>query len=51
MFVHGSIERLIADTPVDAAIGINDLRVGNFGVINPVPLEMNVSTKPVMDNH
>ena len=51
MFVHSSIKRLIAGAPVHAAIGINDLRLVNSDVINPLPLEMKVSTKPVMNNY
>ena len=49
--IHSSIMRLIVGTPVDAAIGINDLRLFYSDVSNPQQPEAKVSTKPVMDNY
>ena len=51
MFVHNSIMLLIVGTPVDAAIGMNNLRLVNCGASNLLVLEMKASTKPVIGNY
>ena len=50
-FLRSSMKQLIAGKPVDTAIGINNLRLGNSDVLNQLLFEMKVSTKPVMKDY